>query len=86
MDFFLLKLVNHEANHNGVRVTLCLSSLDLRLKSLFFFGFTSMNLLLISNVFLMIVQNDVFLLTSNAMSYNSDDTVYYRQVSILLML
>jgi hypothetical protein len=26
------------------------------------------------------VQNDVFLLTSNAMSYNSDDTVYHRQV------
>ncbi|EEC74448.1 hypothetical protein OsI_09853 [Oryza sativa Indica Group] len=24
-------------------------------------------------------ENDVFLLTSNAMSYNSDDTVYYRQ-------
>lgn len=30
------------------------------------------------------VQNDVFLLTSNAMSYNSEDTVYYRQVYILL--
>ncbi|KAG8073317.1 hypothetical protein GUJ93_ZPchr0006g43659 [Zizania palustris] len=24
-------------------------------------------------------ENDVFLLTSNAMSYNSDDTIYYRQ-------
>ena len=28
------------------------------------------------------MQNDVFLLTSNAMSYNSEDTVYYRQVYI----
>lgn len=35
--------------------------------------------LLTFSIFLF-VQDDVFLLTSNAMSYNSADTIYFRQV------
>jgi hypothetical protein len=40
---------------------------------------------LISPLFLF-MQSDVFLLTSNAMSYNSADTVYHRQVIFSTML
>jgi hypothetical protein len=40
---------------------------------------------LISPVFLF-MQGDVFLLTSNAMSYNSADTVYHRQVIFCTMI
>lgn len=41
--------------------------------------FITADLLLISYVSLLL-QDDVFLLTSNAMSYNSADTIYFRQV------
>jgi len=46
--------------------------------------FSTADLLLISYVSLLL-QDDVFLLTSNAMCYNSADTIYFRQVFFVLI-